>query len=144
MDIAGAAAVDALTEAAVAAVTPAPLSRAVAGDESGETNFGALCNRQTPSSCLLAVRNGPCDADCKRNFTVIIFPMIALLLGGHCAANDARHPLPLHADAAGARRPARRPRLRGGPRPLVDVAPPVGAPEPAQHLLLCVPRAAHL
>jgi len=82
MDIAAGAAVDAIAEAAVAAVTPGPVSRASAAvGENGEVIFGALCNRQTPSSCLLAVPNGECDADCKRDFTVIIFPLIALLLG---------------------------------------------------------------
>lgn len=54
---------------------------ATAGEAGEGTLLGALCNRQTPSSCLLAVPNGACDEACQRDFTVIIFPFIALLLG---------------------------------------------------------------
>ncbi|KAK1862333.1 hypothetical protein I4F81_004907 [Pyropia yezoensis] len=69
-------------DAAVRAATVLGSTAASTAGEVGEDSlFGALCNRQTPSSCLLAVPNGACDEACQRDFTVIIFPFIALLLG---------------------------------------------------------------
>lgn len=69
-------------DAAVRAATVMGSTAASTAGEVGEDSlFGALCNRQTPSSCLLAVPNGACDEACQRDFTVIIFPFIALLLG---------------------------------------------------------------
>ncbi|GAB0494812.1 hypothetical protein MMPV_006108 [Pyropia vietnamensis] len=67
--------------AARAAAVLGSTAAATAGEAGDDALFGSLCNRQTPSSCLLAVPNGPCDEACQRDFTVIIFPLIALLLG---------------------------------------------------------------
>lgn len=68
-------------DAAARAATVLGAAAASAGEAGEDALFGALCNRQTPSSCLLAVPNGLCDEACQRDFTVLIFPFIALLLG---------------------------------------------------------------